>query len=106
VSVLRIRKNDTVIVVSGDEAGNKGKVLEVLTAKKRVLVEGLNLIKRTLKKTKENPKGGMVTKEASIAISNLMPFCSACKKGVRVRSEQESGRRIRKCRKCGQAFDS
>lgn len=106
MSVLRIKKNDSVIVVSGDEAGNKGKVLKVLSAKNRVLVEGLNLVKRTLKKTKENPKGGIVTKEASIAISNLMPFCPACKKGVRISSAQEADRKIRKCRNCGHAFDS
>ena len=106
MSVLRIRKNDTVIAVSGEESGSKGKVLEVLAVKGRVLVEGLNLVKRTLKKTKENPKGGIVTKESSIAISNLMPFCPTCKKGVRVRCEQEAGRKVRKCRRCGIAFDS
>lgn len=98
--------NDTVIAVSGEEAGNKGKVLEVLSDKGRVVVEGLNMVKRTLKKTKENPKGGLVTKEAAIAISNLMPFCPTCKKGVRVKGVEEAGRKIRKCRGCGHAFDS
>jgi large subunit ribosomal protein L24 len=99
-----------VIAVKGKEGQSgsqqKGKVLEVDEEKGRVVVEGLNLVKRTLKKTKENPKGGMVTKEAGIAIANVMPFCPACKKGVRITAAMEAGRKIRKCRSCGHAFDS
>jgi large subunit ribosomal protein L24 len=111
VSLPRIKKNDVVIATKGKEgqpgAQRKGKVLEVDLAKGRVLVEGLNMVKRNIKKSKERPKGGIVTKEASIAISNLMPFCPVCKKGVRVRCEKESDdRKIRKCRRCGHAFDS
>jgi large subunit ribosomal protein L24 len=108
--VLRIRKNDVVIAVKGKEgqpgAQRKGKVLAVDYEKGRVLVEGLNLVKRCLKKSKENPKGGIVTKAASIAISNLMPFCPTCKKGVRIRCGQEAERKVRKCRRCGHPFDS
>lgn len=106
----RIRKNDIVIAVKGKEgqAGSqqKGKVLDVDDEKGRVVVEGLNLVKRAIKKTKENQKGGFVTKEASLAISNVMPFCPTCKKGVRIKAEQEADRKIRKCRRCGHAFDS
>lgn len=106
MSVRRIRKNDTVTVISGDEAGKKGKVLDVMSEKCRAVVEGLNLVKRTLKKTKENPKGGTVTKEAPIAISKLVPFCPTCKKGVKIKGVEEAGRKIRKCRACGHPFDS
>jgi len=105
VSVRRIRKEDVVIATSGDEKGSTGKVLEVLPDRGRAIVEGLNVVKKTLKKTRENPKGGIVPREAPIALSNLMPYCPACKKGVRVRSDLDGGGRLRKCRACGHAFD-
>ncbi len=110
MSVRRIRKNDIVIAIKGKEgqpgSQQKGKVLSVDEVKGRAVVEGLNLVKRALKKTKDNQKGGFVSKEASIALSNLMPFCPSCKKGVRIRCAREAERKIRKCHRCGHAFDS
>ena len=105
MSVRRIRKNDMVIVTSGDDKGSTGKVLEVLPERNGAIVEGLNVVKKTLKKTRENPKGGVVSREAPIVMSSLMPYCPACKKGVRLRSEREGDRNVRKCRACGHAFD-
>lgn len=101
----RIKKNDTVIAVSGADAGKTGKVLEVLPARGRALVEGLNQRKKTLRKTQDSPQGGIVEKEAPIALSNLMVYCPDCKKGVRVGSVSEAAGRVRKCKKCGYAFD-
>jgi len=101
----RIKKNDTVVAVSGADAGKTGKVLEVLPARGRALVEGLNLRKKTLRKTQDTPQGGIVEKEALIALSNLMVYCPDCKKGVRVGSAVEDGARVRKCKTCGYAFD-
>ena len=104
MSVQRIRKNDMVIAVSGVDAGKSGKVLQV--AGERVLVEGINVRKKALRKTQDNPQGGIIDKECTIAISNLMPYCPECKKGVRLVRSHEDGRSIRKCKVCGHAFDS
>jgi large subunit ribosomal protein L24 len=101
----RIKKNDTVVAISGADTGKTGKVLEVLPVRGRALVEGLNLRKKTLRKTQDTPQGGIVEKEALIALSNLMVFCPDCKKGVRVGGAVEDGSRVRKCKKCGYAFD-
>ena len=68
---LRIKKGDTVIVIAGDSKGQQGRVLEVYIEKDRVLVEGVNMVTKHSRPTKENPKGGILKKEAPIHISNL-----------------------------------
>lgn len=105
MSARSIRKNDVVIANVGKNKGKTGKVLRVDTERGRVLVEGVNIVKKTLKKTQENPQGGIVPKEASIAISNVALLCPTCKKGVKIRREAEGERRVRKCKKCGHAFE-
>ena len=103
-----IRRNDIVIARTGTPAsgGKTGKVLQVFPGKGRVLVEGLNYIHKTLKKSQDNPQGGIIKKEASIAAANLMLYCPHCKKGVKFsKQSSEQGKRLRKCRKCGHAFD-
>ena len=67
----RIKKGDTVIAITGDDAGKSGKVLQVMTGKGRVVVEGLNYVKKHLRKTQDNPNGGIVEKEAPMVLSNL-----------------------------------
>ena len=66
-----IKKGDTVLVIAGDEKGKSGKVLQIAPQTGRALVEGLNLAKKHMRKTEDNPQGGVVEMEASIAISNL-----------------------------------
>ncbi len=105
MSTKRIRKGDTVVAVSGASSGRTGKVLQVLPSRERAIVEGLNLVKKTLRKTQDTPQGGMTEKEASIALSNLMLHCPDCKKGVRLNSTKEGDRRVRKCSRCGHGFD-
>jgi large subunit ribosomal protein L24 len=97
-----------VIVKNGASAGKTGKVLLVDRLKNRVLVEGLNLCKKTLKKSQDNPQGGIVDKEAAMAVSNLMNYCPNCKKGVRVARRRDEKRAIRVCKTagCDHAFDS
>jgi large subunit ribosomal protein L24 len=104
MSVQRIRKGDVVIAIAGVEAGNSGKILQVTG--ERVLVEGLNLRKKTIRKSQDNPRGAIVPKECPIAESNLMPYCPSCKKGVRLVRSAENGKSVRKCRRCGHLFDS
>jgi large subunit ribosomal protein L24 len=67
----KLKKGDEVVVIAGDHKGSKGKILEVLRTKNRVLVEGVNLVKKHERKTQENPQGSIVEREASIHFSNV-----------------------------------
>jgi large subunit ribosomal protein L24 len=69
---FHIKTGDTVLVIAGNEKGKKGKVLKMLTEKDRAIVEGLNIVKKHIKPSAQNPQGGIVEKEAGIHISNLM----------------------------------
>jgi len=69
---LPVKRNDMVVVLSGEEKGKVGKVLATFPEKGRVLVEGINVIHKTLRKTQNNPKGGIITKEAPIHVSKVM----------------------------------
>lgn len=71
MSKAKIKKGDTVKVITGDDKGKEGKVLEVAPEAGRVLVEGVNLIKKAMRQNEENPQGGIVEREAPIAISNV-----------------------------------
>ncbi|MFC1452518.1 50S ribosomal protein L24 [Verrucomicrobiota bacterium] len=106
MSTSRVRKNDNVIVVSGVNRGKTGKVVQVLPTSGRALVEGLNLVKKTVRKSQDSPQGGIVEKENPIAVSNLMPFCPDCKRGVRLVRVKDGDRKVRKCRGCGHSFDA
>lgn len=69
--IARIKKGDTVLVIAGDDKGRRGKVLQVVSGGNRAVVEGLNFVKRHMRKTQDNPQGGIFEKEAPIHISNL-----------------------------------
>lgn len=102
-----IRKNDNVLVITGKNRGSKGRVLRVDPAKNRLIVEGVNIIKRH---TKPNPqrniKGGVVEREASIHASNVQLVCPECGKQTRVgRKVLGDGRKVRICRKCEGVVD-
>jgi large subunit ribosomal protein L24 len=102
-----VRKNDTVAVMTGKDSGKRGRVLRVLPAKNRVIVEGVNLIKRH---TKPNPqrqvKGGIVEREAAVHASNVQLVCPECGKQTRVgRKILGDGRKVRICRKCEGVVD-
>ncbi len=104
---IHIRRDDVVMVCSGSDALGKktGKVLQVLTGKRAAIVEGLHYISKTLRKSQEQPKGGIIRKEGPIAAANLMLYCPHCKDGVRVsRARSENGKVARVCKKCGHQF--
>ncbi len=69
---LHVKKNDMVVVLSGEDQGKVGRVLATMPEKRRVLVEGVNIISKALRKSQNNPKGGIITKEAPIAVSKVM----------------------------------
>jgi len=69
---LHVKRDDVVVVISGEERGKTGKVLATFPAKNRVVVEGVNIIKKSMRKSQDNPKGGLITKEAPIEASKVM----------------------------------
>ncbi|OQY98447.1 MAG: 50S ribosomal protein L24 [Candidatus Brocadia sp. UTAMX2] len=103
---MHVRMNDLVAVMAGNEAGKTGKVIRVLTDKKRVMIKGVNLVYKHSKPSQKNPQGGRIEKEASIAIANVLPVCQnkSCKKsnkGVRTRKKiLENGAKLRVCAYC------
>ena len=74
---MHIRKNDTVVVIRGKYKGRQGRVLDTLTKKNRLLVEGVNLMKRHTRPSSRNQSGGIVEREAPIHVSNVKPWCQA-----------------------------
>ena len=102
----RIKKNDTVMVIAGRERGKTGKVLRVLPADDRALIERLNLVKRHQKPRGPQSPSGIVEKEAPIHLSNLMIMCDKCNAPVRMGKRVLDDRRsVRVCRRCGDQLD-
>lgn len=102
-----LRKNDEVYILRGKDRGKTGRVLIVLPQKERIVVEGVQMIKRhTRPNPQKNVKGGIVEKEASIHISNVAIVCKNCKEHTRIAKKVfEDGRHERTCKKCGNALD-
>ena len=103
---MYIRKDDTVVVITGDDAGTAqtptvGRVLRVLPEKGKIVVEGVNRVYKHLRPSRRNPQGGRLSKEMPIDVSNVMLFCQNCKRGVRVgRRYAADGTKERYCKKC------
>ncbi len=104
----RIKKDDIVIATAGKErfAKKTGKVLKVNKTKNTVFVQGLNFVKRHTKPTQKNKQGGIVEKEAPLHLSNVMLYCSRCKRGVRMGVKVLKDKsKVRVCKKCGESLD-
>ncbi|MBA2123471.1 50S ribosomal protein L24 [bacterium Unc6] len=116
--MFKIKKDDTVVVLKGRDRGKTGKVLKIFTScgkPERALVQGIQIVKRHLKKRKQDEPAGIVEKEAPINVSNIAPLCSKCKKPARVgfkiedsKSSQSGSsilaKKIRYCKKCKEAI--
>ncbi|MDD2460119.1 MAG: 50S ribosomal protein L24 [Kiritimatiellia bacterium] len=105
MSVARIKKNDMVIAIAGDNAGKTGKVLRVLPKKGKAVVQGLNMVKKAIRRSQAAPDGGFADREAPIDLSNLMPYDPDTKKGVRIRRVQEGDKTVRKSKASGKNLD-
>ena len=102
---LNVKTGDTVVVITGKDAGKQGKVLSVDPSKNRIVVEGVNMISRHQKARKAQEKSAIVKKEGTIDVSNVMIICPVCGKATRVKhTVNEEGKNIRVC-KCGAALD-
>jgi large subunit ribosomal protein L24 len=104
---MQIRKDDIVEVITGDDAGTPksrttGRVLRVLPDENKVVVEGINRVYRHLKPNRRNAQGGRLSREMPISVSNVLLYCTTCRRGVRVgKRYDDSGRKERYCKKCG-----
>ena len=104
---MNVRKNDRVVVIAGKDKGKKGRVIEVLPRKRKVIVEGVNVIKRHNKaNTRRGVQGGIIERESPIDVSNVMVVCPHCgdpsRTGHQVLSD---GQRTRACKRCGAAIE-
>ncbi len=98
---MKIRKNDIVQVMTGEERGKTGKVLSVDRQEGRVVVEGVNYVWKHLRRSQQHPHGARIQKEAPIRVSNLAVMCPACNKPTRVAMKKlEGGDKVRICKKC------
>ena len=105
MSKLHIRKGDEVIVLAGDDKGRKGKVLKVLVAKQRALVEGVNMVSKSMKPSAKNPQGGIVKHEAPIHVSNLSLIDPKSGKATRVGMKKtDDGKKVRVAKKSGEVI--
>ena len=105
MSVARIRKNDTVIAIAGESAGQTGKVLRVMAEKGKVVVQGLHMVKKAVPRSQTAPNGGFVDREAPMDLSNLMPYDPDKKKGVRISKVREGDKMVRKSKASGKILD-
>jgi large subunit ribosomal protein L24 len=98
---MKIKKNDQVLIIAGNDKGKKGKVIRSIPVKSRIVVEGIALVKKHIKPKKSGQKGQMVSAPRAINISNVALVCSKCGKATRVAYEIVEGVKYRVCKKCG-----
>lgn len=102
---VHVRKGDTVFILTGKSAGKRGKILQVFPATRRVIVEGVNVVKRHSRPTRSLPQGGIIEKEAPIASSNVMLVCTKCSQPTRIARKLVDQKYYRTCKKCGEIID-
>jgi large subunit ribosomal protein L24 len=100
--MYKIRKNETVQVVKGKDKGKKGKVLRIDIESNKALVEGVNMVKKHKRQTRQDQSGGIVSVEIPIALSNLMLICTRCNRASRIgfKINQADGSKVRFCKSC------
>ncbi len=103
---MKIRKNDTVLVITGKDRGKKGKVRLAYPKDEQLLVEGINFIKRHTRARGQVRQAGIIEREAPIRVSDGMLLCNKCSHPTRVGSRfLQDGRKVRICRRCGEVID-
>jgi len=102
-----IKKDDFVVVIKGKDAGKKGRVIRVFPDARRLLVEGINFVKKATRPKKLDRQGGIVTMEKPISISNVQYFCLKCSKKTRLGVKlMDDGSKMRFCKKCGELVEA
>ena len=100
---FKLKKEDTVQVITGKDKGKRGRILKILRGKDRILVEGVNIVKKAKKKRRQQDRSGIIEIEAALHSSNLMIVCKKCGP-VRIGYKIEGDNKIRVCKKCGEAL--
>ncbi len=103
---LHVKSGDRVKIIAGDDKGKTGRVIRTLPREGRVVVEGVNVVKRHTRPTREMMQGGIIDKEAPIDVSNVALICPRCGEPARTgRMRLEDGRWVRQCKKCEEVID-
>ena len=103
---LSIKKDDTVLVITGKEKGKRGRVISVYPSKDSLLVEKINIIKKHMKPNRTYAQGGIIEKEAALHISNVMLLCPKCNQPTRLGNKVlQNGKKLRTCMKCREVID-
>jgi large subunit ribosomal protein L24 len=100
---VKIKRNDNVMVTAGKDRGKTGRVLRIDRDKARVVIEGLNMVKKAVRPKGQNQKGGISTVEAPLSLSNVQVVCKSCGP-TRIGQRVEDDRKVRFCRKCGEVL--
>ena len=98
---MNIKKNDTVVVLSGKDKGKKGKVMSVDPKANKAIVENVNVASKHQKPRREGEEGGIISKETPIYVSKVMVVCPKCGKPTRVAQKVDGGKKVRVCKHCG-----
>lgn len=101
---VHVKSDDVVVVISGNDKGKKGKVLEVSPKEGKIIVQGVNIVSKHVKPRKQGEAGGIMKVEGALRACKVQIFCSKCEKAVRIAHKTESGKKIRVCAKCGTAL--
>jgi len=100
---FKLRKEDTVQVIAGKDKGKRGRILKIHRDKDRIVVEGVNIVKKAMKKRKQQDRGGIAEIEAAIHSSNLMIICKKCGP-TRIGYKLDGNKKVRFCKKCGEVL--
>ena len=101
----KIRKGDRVRVVAGNDRGRTGRVLAVIPEKDRIIVENVNMITKHQRATQSLRQPGIIQREGTIHMSNVLPICPECNEPTRVGFDEVEGRKMRRCKECGEIFE-
>ena len=103
---VSLKKGDKVVVISGEDKGKSGKIIDIFPKDMKVIIEGVNFLKKHNKPTQKNPQGGVVNQEGPINLSNVKLICNKCNKPTKIKKDStKEGKKIRICKKCGEIID-
>lgn len=104
--MLKVKKGDVVKVISGNDRGKRGEVMKVLRESERLIVKGVNIITRHQRPTARQREGGIIEREGTINISNVLVICPACDRPTRIGFRlSETGEKLRVCKQCQETFE-
>ena len=102
VKVMHVKRDDNVIVISGDNKGARGKVVAVSPKEGKLMVEGVNIVSKHVKPRRRGEPGGIVKTEGAVYACKVLLYCAKCEQGVRIKSRLIDGKSVRVCAKCGE----